>query len=181
MSRLLLLSSLSLAGCASTTYEVAHVGGNVRITDGLRGGEVAASYAINGIGVSAAVTGDQYKRAVFDGEQQRFGGGIDVGLRASVFGLIAKDNKLDHWLDLGGAAGVGGGLIYPARLSTYGEAWFGGWMTIGLAPGAAYPSLVLDVRRQAVTDWDDETVFSVGLAFTRRFTQEPRGSGFGFH
>jgi len=155
------------------------VGGNVRITDGVRGGELATSYAINGIGVSAAVTGDQYKRAVFDGEQQRFGGGIDIALRASVFGMLAKDNKLDHWLDLGGAAGAGGGLIYPARLSTYGEAWFGGWMTIGLAPGSAYPSLVLEVRRQAVTDWNNETLFSVGLAFTRRFTQEPRS--FVFH
>lgn len=179
MSKLLLLSSLPLAACASRTYEVTHVGGNVRITDGVRGGEVATSYAINGIGVSAAVTGDEYKRPVFDGEQQRFGGGIDIGLRASVFGLLAKDNKLDHWLDLGGAAGAGGGLIYPARLSTYGEAWFGAWMTIGLAPGAAYPSLVLDVRRQAVTDWNNETLFSIGLAFTRRFTQEPRT--FAFH
>lgn len=179
MSKRLLASSLLLAGCATTTHEVVHMGGNVRITDGVRGGEITTSYAINGVGLSAALTGDTYKRPVFDGEQQHFGGGIDIGLRASVFGLIAKDNKLDHWLDLGGAAGAGGGLIYPARLSTYGEAWFGGWMTIGLAPGAAYPSLVLDVRRQAVTEWDNETLFSIGLAFTRRFTQEPRG--FGFH
>jgi hypothetical protein len=52
-------------------------------------------------------------------------------------------------------------------------------MTIGLAPGSAYPSLVLEVRRQAVTDWNNETLFSVGLAFTRRFTQEPRS--FVFH
>lgn len=48
------------------------MGGNVRITDGVRGGEIATSYAIEGIGFSAAVTGDSYKRPVFDGEQQRF-------------------------------------------------------------------------------------------------------------
>lgn len=178
MSKRLLLSSFAV-GCAGTTHEVAHVGGNVRITDGVRGGELAASYAIDGIGVSLAATGDHFKRPVFDGEQQHFGGGIDLGLRVSPFGL-AKQDAISHWFDFGGAIGGGGGLIYPARLSTYGEGWVGGWMTIGLAPGTGYPSLVLDVRRQAVTDWDNETLFSVGLAFTRRYTVEHTG-GFGFH
>ena len=143
------------------------MGGKVRITDGIRGGELAASYAINGIGVSAALTGDQYKRPVFDGEQQRFGGGIDIGLRASLFGL-AKQDVISHWLDIGGAIGGGGGLIYPARLTTYAEGWVGGWMTIGLAPGTGYPSLVLDVRRQAVTDWNNETLFSIHARTARR-------------
>jgi hypothetical protein len=179
MSRRLLLSSLLAAGCAGKTYEVAHTGGNVRITDGVRGGELYASYTVDGIGFSAAVTGDNFERAVFDGEQQRFGGGVDVGLRASLLGLFAKDHRIDHWVDVGGAIGGGGGLIYPARLTTYGEGWVGGWMTIGLAPGKSYPSLVVDVRRQAVTDWNNETLFSVGLAFTSRFTTE-HTPGFGF-
>lgn len=176
MSRRLLLVSLA-TGCAGTTHEVAQAGGNVRITDGVRGGEVAASYAIEGIGFSAAVTGDNFKRPVFDGEQQRFGAGVDLGLRASLFGL-AKAHAIARWFDVGAAVGGGGGLIYPARLSTYGEGWVGGWATIGLAPGASYPSLVLDVRRQAVADWNNETLFSVGLAFTRRFTKEHYGFGF---
>ena len=180
MSKRLLASSLLLAGCVGTTHEVAHVGGNVRITDGIRGGEAYVNYAVNGIGISAALTGDRYKRPVFDGEQQRFGGGIDFGVRASLFGL-AKQNAIAHWFDLGAALGGGGGLIYPARLATYAEGWVGGWMTIGLPPGhGGYPSLVFDIRRQAVTEWNNETLFSIGLAFTRRISVEHSGV-FAFH
>lgn len=178
MSKLLLLSSCLAAGCMGKTYEVAHVGGNVRITDGVRGGEATLSYVVNGIGFSASVTGDNFKRPVFDGEQQHFGGGIDLGLRASLLGLVANDHRIDHWFDVGGAVGGGGGLIYPARLSTYDEGWVSGWMTIGLWPGKGYPSLMLDVRRQAVSDWDNETLFSVGLAFTKRLKLERGGFGF---
>ena len=155
------------------------MGGNVRITDGVRGGEIYANYAVNGIGLSFAATGDNFKRPVFDGEQQQFGGGIDVGLRASVLGL-AKQDATAHWFDFGGAIGGGGGLIEHSILTTYGQGWVGGWLTLGLGPDHdRYPALVFDVRRQAVIDWDDETVFSVGLAITREFTREPRG--FGFH
>ena len=118
------------------------------------------------------MTGDNFKRAVFDGEQQRFGGGIDIGLRASLFGLFAKDNQLDHWVDLGGAIGGGGGADL-SRAADDVRRRLGRRLDDDRAlAGHGYPSLVLDVRRQAVTEWDNETLFSVGLAFTKRLTME---------
>lgn len=178
MKRALLPLPVALAACVGPTHEVVHIGPNVRIADGgIRGGEAQASYAIDGIGFSMAATVDQYKRPVFDGEQTRVGGGIDIGMRVSAFGLVAKGNGLEHWFDIGAAAGAGGGLIYPARLTTYGEGWVGGWVAIGLWKGPAFPSLLVDLRRQAVSEWDNATIVSVGLAFTRRFTT---ARGFGF-
>ena len=50
-------------------------------------------------------------------------------------------------------------------------------MTIGLAPGKV-SSLVLDVRRQAVADWDNETLFSSGWRSRSASTMERGGFGF---
>jgi hypothetical protein len=169
MSRRLLLSSLG-AGCLHEAPIVTHVGGHVRIVDdGIRGGEARASYEGSGIGMSLAVGLDQFKRPVFDGEQSHLGGGIDLGLRASLLGLVGE-RDLAQWFDIGGAIGGGGGLIYPARLETYAQGWYGGWTTIGLWRGPSAPSLHLELRRSAVVDWNDETLVSIGLAWTHRFT-----------
>lgn len=169
MKRLALLAALvAVIGCKTPPYQVTHVGANTHLTgDGVRGGDLGGSFELDGVGGSLAVTADQYKRPVFDGEQTHIGAGIDFGLRVSLFGLFNQD-AIAHWFDLGAAGGVGGGLIYPARLSTYGQAWAGGWVTIGLYPGRSFPSLVLQARQQTVSDWNDETVYTVGLAWSQR-------------
>lgn len=170
MRALVAVALVSLTACAGMTYQVARVTPAVKLrTDHFQGGEVSASWEGHGVGFSASAQAQQLQRAVVDGTQSRIGGGVDIGMRVSLFGLFSSNHTIDHWFDIGGSAAGGGGLIYPARLTTYGEGWVGGWVAFGLWPSDRYPSLLIEARRVAVTDWDNFTVFTIGLSITQRF------------
>jgi len=168
------LALVVLAGCLGDQRVVLHpIQGNLQLgTDGVRGGELVSSGAIHGWGLEAHVHGQQLERdepAVPGYVRRNLGFGIDFALRLSLFGIVADDQRLARWFDIGATLGGGGGFIKPSRLTTYAEAWAGAWIEVGLAPGDRYPALVLEVRRAAITDWNDRTVFIIGLAFTRRY------------
>ena len=164
------LSSLAASACSGMTYQVGRVTPAVKLrTDKLQGGEISASWEGHGVGFQATAQAQELHRNVPDGVQSHVGGGVDFGMRVSLFGLFANDHRVDHWFDVGATAAGGGGLIVPNRLTTYGEGWVGGWVAFGLWPGDRYPSLLVEARRVAVTDWDNFTVFTVGLSITNRF------------
>lgn len=168
---------LVLVGCSTQPMMMAnHVGPSVQIDgSGLSGGELAASHSFGGLGLAAHAFGERLEREEVGGIRRRATGiGIDLGLRLSLFGLVADDHRLEHWFDIGLSGGTGGGGIKPARLETFGHAWIGFFTTVGLWRGERYPSLMLEVRRETVQGWDDRTVFVVGLAFTRRYPDEFR-------
>ncbi|HUS30576.1 MAG TPA: hypothetical protein VMZ53_18835 [Kofleriaceae bacterium] len=161
---------LLLAACAGQTYSVSRITGTAKLrSDGAQGGEVSASFEGHGVGLSLSAQAQQLRRSFPDGTQSRIGGGVDLGMRVSLFGLIGSSHEIDHWFDIGGSAAGGGGFVVPARLTTYGEAWVGGWAAFGVYPGRRHLSIVLEVRRVAVTDWDNMTVFGIGLSLTERF------------
>ena len=166
---------LVLVGCAGKTYVVGRVTPAAKLTsDGFNGGELSASLEGEGVGLLAGVQGEQLTRNVPDATQRRVGGGIHIGLRLSLFGLFDREHRIDHWFDIGGSAAAGGGLVYPARLTTFGEVYAGVWAAFGLWPSRRHPSLVLEARRVAITDWDNMTVFTIGISLTERFVEKAR-------
>jgi hypothetical protein len=168
-------AALLLAGCAGSTYVVGRVTPAAKLTsDGFNGGELSASIEGEGVGLLVGVQGEQLSRNVPDGTQRRVGGGFHFGLRLSLFGMIDREHRIDHWFDIGGSAAAGGGLVYPARLTTFGEAYAGAWVAFGLWPSRRHPSLVLETRRVAITDWDDMTVFTIGISLTERYVDSLR-------
>ncbi len=99
-----------------------------------------------------------------------FAGGADISLKVSVLGLLVHDHRIEHWIDFGGDFGAGGGFTPGfTQTLTFGRAWYGGFLEIGLAPGDAYPALVLGVRQIASSaPWGTDTVFSVGIGWVGR-------------
>lgn len=176
--RALALLSLSLgalagaAGCVGRQKLTGHVGAGVQLDeDGARGGEVSTSGEVHGVGLSARVHAEQLARdepELPGFVRRKIGGGADLGLRLSLFGMFSKDHRLERWFDVGMDAAVGGGFVKPARLESFGRAWVGGWAVFGLFPGNPFPSLVLDVRRIAISGWDNATMFTIGLAYSSR-------------
>jgi hypothetical protein len=168
------LAFVFLMSCAG--QGVYHATGAIQLDDnGVRGGEVSTSGGISGIQLSldAEVQGLARPIPELPGSVRRnTGGGVDLGLRVSLLGVLANDHRLEHWFDFGGSAMVGGGLVHPARLETFAEASVGGWVEIGLYPGPRYPSLVFEVRRVVIDGWDSATVFAIGLAYTKRFADK---------
>jgi hypothetical protein len=160
------------AGCASTggaSQGVTHLIGTADIDhDGLRGGRLAGEFGFRGVELSLDAETQRQFRANDAGSS--FGGGVDLGLRLSIFGLLITDNdhRLEHWFDLGAEGRAGGGFN---SVDSFGQVSAGGWVEIGLWSGTDYPALILDARRQITTGpWNDETVFGIGLAWTVRTT-----------
>lgn len=179
--RALVLLSLALgalagfAGCVGRQKLTGHTGAGVQLDeDGVRGAEVAASGEVHGVGLSARVHAEQLERdepELPGFVRRKIASGADLGLRLSLFGMFAKDHRLERWFDVGVDAAVGGGFVKPARLETFGRAWVGGWAVFGLFPGNPFPSLVLDVRRIAISGWDNATMFTIGLAYSSRLIE----------
>lgn len=167
------LALVGVTACGPHTYVVGRVTPAVRLQGSkLQGGELSTSWELDGIGFSLGVNGQQLSRPVFDGTQSRVGGGIAFGGRVSLFGLFKTNHVVDHWFDLGASGTAGGGLIYPARLTTFGELSGGGWVAFGLYPGTGHASLLLELRRVAVSDWDNMTIFTIGISLTTRSFQD---------
>lgn len=142
-------------------------------SDGLDGAELATAGGWSGIQIQVSGHLQQVTRAMDPNEH--LAGGIDLALRASLFGMIAKDHRLDHWFDIGAMGGVGGGLFRPtSRFDSYAQAWGGAWLQIGLYPGAKYGAVFLDVRRVSYRGTvEDATVFGIGLGFVSRSSGYP--------
>lgn len=142
-------------------------------SDGLDGAEVAAGGGWSGIQFHVVGHLQQVTRAMDPNEH--LGGGIDFALRASLFGMIANDHRLDHWFDFGAMGGAGGGLFKPtSTVDSYGQIWGGAWLQLGLYPGAKYGALFLDVRRVNYRGTiDDATVFGIGFGFVGRRSGYP--------
>ena len=172
---------LALAGCTTWRQESSTVAVTALVDDQFRGAEVSAAYQGNGIGFSVSASGQFLERdeLLFALHRRDFGAGAELGMSISPIGLLASDDRLTRWFDLGVAGSAGGGLIYPSRLTTYGQVWGDLWMAVGLAPGTRHPTLIVSMRRLAVSEWDNATVFTVSLAFTRRF--ENGSFNFGLH
>lgn len=137
-------------------------------SEGVDGGEVTAVGGSSGIQVQFAA---QVQRITRPGDpQDHFAGGADIGLRASLFGILAKDHRLDHWFDFGAMGGAGGGFLRPAdRVTTYGQAWGGAWMQLGVMPGARFLAIFLDARRVIYAgDPEDQTIFGIGIGWVIR-------------
>jgi hypothetical protein len=175
------LVGVALAGCAGPIEGITRTTAAVTLdSDRVRGGEVAVAGGLAGVQVALAAEGQQLSREEPEAGpgfvRRNKGFGIDLGLRASLFGVLNPngDHRFERWFDLGAAGYAGGGLVKPARLETFAEAWVGGWVELGLwpsQPGHGYPVLVLEVRRAAISGWDDATVFAIGLGITRRTPQ----------
>jgi len=174
------MRSLPLAlvtACSAPMMMTSHVGPSVQIDgDGLTGGEVAASYAFSGFGLAAHAFVERLERTELDVTRRSTALGIDFATRLSLFGLIADDHRLEHWFDVGLSGGAGGGGVKPAsRLESVGHAWVGGFVSLGLWKTERYPSLMLEIRRETIgSNWDDRTVFTVGISLTRRTAETPR-------
>ncbi len=174
----LLLVVLLLGGCAVMRDR----GRNQQATAAIAlSGAVAADGSIAGgaVAVRAGAAGLEGQlelgvpRLGRDDDPRRFTGGeIDVAVRASPFGMLADDHRFDRYFDLGAQVGAGGGPVgRPGGLSTFGTAWYGAWLELGV-PGdlhGKHVRLVGEVRRQARTaPYLDETVFVIGLAWASR-------------
>ncbi|HEU0036700.1 MAG TPA: hypothetical protein VFQ53_39070 [Kofleriaceae bacterium] len=173
MTRVLVLV-LVLASCAGT-YELAtRTSGNAQLDDeGLRGGELQAAGGFGGVQL---VLDAEVQRLVRDEPdagivRRNRGGGIDLGLRVSLPGVLAphSEHRLERYFDFGFGGTVGGGFVKPARLETFGQAVVSGWIELGLPIGGRrYPVIVLEARRAAISGWNDATVFVVGIGLARR-------------
>lgn len=172
--------AIALAGVTGCWHEPEHtetiknviVRGRVD-RDGFDGAEVSAGGGWSGVQLEVFGHFQQISSATSpEGVTSRHGGGgIDFALRASLFGMISNDHRIDKWFDIGGFAGAGGGLFKPtSRLDSYGQVWAGAWMQLGLMPGSKYWALFLDVRRVAYKGElvEDATVFGIGLGFVQR-------------
>jgi len=173
---LLSLALGALAGCVGRQKLTRHVTAGVQLDEsGVRGGEVSTSGEVRGVGLSFRVHAEELERAEPELPgfvRRRIGGGADVGLRVSLFGIASNDARLERWFDVGVDAAVGGGLVKPSRIESVGRAWIGAWAVFGILPGNPYVSLVLDVRRIANGGWDDATMYTIGLAYSsRRFDE----------
>jgi hypothetical protein len=98
-------------------------------------------------------------------------GAMGVSMRASPFGIIASDHRLERYFDFGAEAG--GTFMIAVRNGSAtgaGDGWYGAWLELGTAPiGAGYLVLVGNVRRASMSDgWNDQTLFTVGIGYRER-------------
>ena len=170
---------LAMGACGTWRQQSVRGGGGVHVDDeGLRGAEVAVVHQHNGIGIRLDVDGQRIERdeMMLALHRRSIGVGFGLGLTVSPLGLVADNDRFTRYFDLGVAGSIGGGVVHAGRLTTYGQAWGGVWATFGMpflgyANGNVFPMIVVEMRRTAFTDWDDRTVFVLGLALARRFDQ----------
>ena len=173
--------ALGLSACTPWHQEASRLTPTIQFErGGIRGGELSVAHAINGVAITFDAQGQRYERdeatldPAFELHRTSTGFGLDLGMRLSPLGMIADDDGFTRWFDLGVAASMGGGLLYAGRVTTYGQIWGGGWAAIGL-PGVGddvHASIVVELRREAVADWDNQTLFTVGLSIVRRYAQQ---------
>jgi hypothetical protein len=142
-------------------------------TDGFAGARATASAGQYGVQLGIGAIWDELARPM--DPNRHAAGGVEVNLRASLFGAIADDHRLERYFDLGFEGGAGGGFAHPASLESYGELWGGGWIDVGTG-NPSWPVLALGARRVTYSgEWNTETIFTVGLAWVWRSTQSLLG------
>ena len=152
-------------------YEVRGIVG-----DHNRGGSLHRTGGIAGLQVDAEAGARQFRR---DGDPNAYtGGSVGLSLRASPFGIIASDHKLERYFDLGAEAGGEGSLIVgvPSKVAGAGAGWVGGWVEVGTIPleDNGYLALTGNIRTMSMTDaWRDQVVLAVGLAWRSRRVVTP--------
>jgi hypothetical protein len=157
-------------GCTPPVEYVSTYGGAVQLgTHATRGGTATAMVGFSGIQAGVGVGARTVQRPMDPNHHVSLG--FDLFTRVSVFGLFVHgaDHRVEHWFDLGGEAGVGGGGAHPAGFIGEDHAFIGAWADFGLWSTPAYPALVLGVRQMYDgAPWNDEVVYSIGLAFVHR-------------
>lgn len=160
----LLVACRSSAGPAQISTHMTVTG---QLDDqGFHGLEGRVEAGVHGVELSLDLEGQGVTRK--NDPDTHGAGGIDLGLRLSLFGMLAKgDHALEHWFDLGAEGYAGGGFT---GIDTFGQASVGGWVEFGLWTGDSYPALILDVRRTVYSaPWNTATVFGVAFSFARRY------------
>lgn len=160
---------LALAGCASSAGETigrTSLAPQIRSDGTFAGVQGAATAGYHGVQLGLGGFWDRLERP-FD-PSLHSSGGIELLGRVSLFGLGADDHALERYFDIGFEGGAGGGFAHPARLESFGRAWGGAWIDLGIG-GDSYPALALGVRQVTYSgDWNTETIFTIGLALVSR-------------
>lgn len=161
---LCLLAACSFHDKQASRQSVTHLAGALALDDDAT--VRAAGVTTAGGSESFRATADfQYRRPSRHdrpGAGPAWGGTLDLGLQASLFGILSTDRRFDHWLDLGVHGAVGGGGAPGEDL--LGLLRAGGWIEVGLAPGRTHPVLRLSLERAWTSDpWENQTLFTIGL------------------
>ncbi len=168
-------AALAVAGCAHVGappaghQETGRIAAQATLASGRGpGAHVEGDALFGGLGIGLAIEVAPHARS--SAPVSDTAGTVDLSLRASPFALLGDDHRIERWFDLGGAAGIGGGLVRTDRLTTLGAAWVGAWAEIGLPFGGwHYPAIELSIQRVTFGgDARDETAFLVGLGWTTR-------------
>jgi hypothetical protein len=115
------------------------------------------------IGYAGAELGSEItERTVSRPGERRAGTTIDDFARLSIPGMLPTDHDLERDIDFGIDAGAGGGFT---RAGGFGEAYAGGWAEVRVTPDhdGDYTALTVGARREAITSWDTQTIFMVGI------------------
>jgi len=170
--RIVILAAV-LPGClwATTSSDKVH-GYEVRgvVGDGNRGASAHVMGGMAGLHVEFQGQGRQFRRA--EDPNTYTGGGLGLGLRASPFGIIARDHRLERFLDLGAHTGVDFDVVFgvPGNVALVGSGWVGGWVELGTVPvGDGYLALTGDIRTVGLTDsWNNQVLYGIGIAYRQR-------------
>jgi len=169
----------TLSGCfwATPTSDVLD-GYEVRgvFAENNRGGNIHRTGGIAGVHLDAEAGVREFRRAQDPNAYTGASGALSV--RASPFGIIASDHKLERYFDFGAEGGVEATMIFggPAKLSGAGAGFVGGWVELGTVPlDNGYLALTGDIRTMSLTDtWKDQVIVAVGIGWRGRRTATPR-------
>lgn len=167
---------VGLAGCATSEGGVREAVGKLSVAPqltsrGLDGARADALAGYGGVQLGLGAFGQTEHRT--DDSSSHTVGGVDLIARLSLFGALntTDDHTFEHWFDLGGEGGIGGGVVGSGSPAALGHAWVGGWIDVGLWTGDTYPVLVLGIRRQTSTQpWESTTIATIGLGWMYRTT-----------
>jgi hypothetical protein len=153
---------LVCGGCWETDTSQLLLGADGRATvgnDGGNGAEGGGFFGFAGVELGAEIS----ERTVSRPAERRVGTTIDDFVRLSIPGMLPTDHDIDHDIDFGVDAGAGGGVT---RVGGFGEAYVGGWGEVRVSPlnGGDYVAVTVGARREAITSWDNQTVFMIGIA-----------------
>jgi hypothetical protein len=153
--------ALSCAACWTGSSQRL-LGGEARVLRGRDSGTGAASQLV--IGYAGVAIGSEIDvRDVHRADDTRTAAGIDGIVRVSIPGVLPSDHEIDHDIDFGFEAGGGGGGTHHGG---FGEAFGGGWAEVRVSRihDDAYTALMFGARKEWLTSWDDQLVYSFGIA-----------------
>ena len=130
------------------------------------GVEGGASIGFAGVELGGEIS----ERTVSRPGEARVATSLDDFARLSIPGMLPTDHELEHDIDFGVDAGAGGGFT---RAGGFGEAYAGGWAEVRITPvnDGDYLTLTVGARREAITSWDNQTIYMIGIAKRLRDTK----------